>query len=85
MYFELVKYFIPIAAWIMRIYIKIKLQTATTEYQFLSRKWGARDLLEQGTVVIRLACKVHNSVHLGWNCKEWIMGTPSVNMGGLFL
>lgn len=34
-------------------------------HTYSSRKWGARDMLEQGIVVIRLVYKVYNFVHMG--------------------
>lgn len=50
-------------------------------HTFFSRKWGSRDVLEQGIVVIRLVCKVYSSVHMRWIC---IGVSIRMNRGGSF-
>lgn len=54
----------------MKTAIKGKVQRATDDYKFSSRKRGTRDVLVQGISVIRLACKAYNSMHIGSVCKE---------------
>lgn len=54
---------------------------------FSFRKWGARDVFEQGFVVIRHAYKICNPVHRMDLQGVRHQGIPSIeiNRGGLFL